>query len=192
MLRRTAGAATAALIMVMTAAGAPAVAKKPTPPAPVAAGCADAAVIPADVGTRSAAGAALLCLVNAERAQHALGALGRSAPLSRAATLHSGDMVRRKYFSHVSPDGKNLHRRVAKTGYVRQGRNAVLGETIAWGSSALATPTELVKSLMGSPAHRTIILSSRFRDIGVGLSLGAPLEGFGSSGATLALTSGRR
>ena len=42
-----------------------------------------------------------------------------------------------------------------------------------------------------SASHRSIITDRRFRDIGVGLALGAPLEGMGT-GATLALNFGRR
>ena len=61
-----------------------------------------------------------------------------------------------------------------------------------FGADALATPRELVGDLMSSAPHRDVILTARFREIGVGLALGAPMEVAGSAGATLALTFGRR
>jgi uncharacterized protein YkwD len=157
-----------------------------------AATCAGAAAIPATPAMRQAAADAVLCLVNAERAQRALRAVVASKPLTRAATGHSTDMVRRGYFSHLSPDGLNLRTRVARTGYLRGCRRPVLGETLGWGTDVYATPAELVKGFMHSPEHKAIILDRRYREIGVGLALGAPMQGMGSSGATLSLDFGRR
>lgn len=133
----------------------------------------------------------MLCLIDVERAKHALRAVVASSLLTKAAAAHSADMVRRKYFSHVSPNGMGLRTRVARTGYLRASRRPTLGETLAWGSAIYSTPTELVKELMASPEHRAIVLDGRFRDIGVGLALGAPMNGMGA-GSTLSLSFGRR
>jgi uncharacterized protein YkwD len=160
--------------------------------AQTAAACADATVTPASESMRPAASAAVLCLVNAERTQRGLAALNASSLLNKAAAFHSTDMVRRKYFAHVTPNGLDQRRRVARTGYLRGSRRPMLGETIAWGSSTYGSPAELVASLMASPPHRAIILDGRFRDIGVGLTLGAPIDGFGEYGSTLSLNFGRR
>ena len=154
--------------------------------------CPGDAVIPRDAQSRGEAAGAVLCLVNGERAQHGLRPLRRSRMLTRAAASHSRDMVRRRYFAHVSPSGVGLYRRVARTGYLRRAPRADLGETIACGADALATPRELVGDLMSSAPHREIILTGRFREIGVGLALGAPMKVAGSAGATLSLTFGRR
>jgi uncharacterized protein YkwD len=154
--------------------------------------CANATVVPASASMRPAASAAVLCLVNAERAQRGLPALRDSSLLDKAAAFHSTDMVRRKYFAHITPNGLDQRRRVARTGYLRGCRNAVLGETIAWGSSMYGSPAELVSSLMASPPHRAILLDRRYRDIGIGLTLGAPMDGFGEFGSTLSLNFGRR
>jgi uncharacterized protein YkwD len=43
---------------------------------------------------------------------------------------------------------------------------------------------------MSSAAHRSMLLDGSFREIGVGLALGAPVANMG--GATLTLTFGRR
>jgi uncharacterized protein YkwD len=157
-----------------------------------AARCAGAGVVPSDAITRRVASDTVLCLVNVERAKHALRAVVASSLLTKAAAAHSADMVRRKYFSHVSPSGMDLRTRVARTGYLRGcRRNPSLGETLAWGSDVYSSPAELVKDLMASTQHRAIILDGRYRDIGVGLALGAPMDGRGS-GTTLSLNFGRR
>jgi uncharacterized protein YkwD len=154
-------------------------------------GCAAASVAPAKPAMRQAAAGAILCLINIERRQRALPAVLPSSLLAKAAAFHSADMVRRHYFSHVTPNGQDLRARIARTGYTRGSRSVALGETLAWGADYYATPAALVKQLMQSPVHKAIIVDRRFRDIGVGLALGAPLEGMGS-GATLSLNFGRR
>jgi uncharacterized protein YkwD len=171
------------------ARGTPAQAPAPAQAAP--AGCAAATVIPSNPSQRKAAADAVLCLINIERTQRGLAPVVASAQLAKAAESHSSDMVRRGYFAHVTPSGQDLRKRVARTGYLRGAPRATLGETIAWGSDVYAAPAELVKDLMQSAEHRAIITDRRFRDIGVGLALGAPLEGMGS-GATLSLNFGRR
>jgi uncharacterized protein YkwD len=159
--------------------------------APTAAGaCASATVIPDSATLRDAAGA-VLCLINAERTQRGLAAVTSSPLLERAATGHATDMVRQGYFAHVSPSGMDLRKRVARTGYLRGARRPALGETLAFGVEYYATPAELVKDLMASADHRPIILDRRYREIGVGLALGVPMEGMGS-GSTLSLDFGRR
>jgi uncharacterized protein YkwD len=178
-------------VAVLLLLGETAGASKAAAPVQAAAGCANATVIPTSPAMRKAAADAVLCLINVERTQRGLAPVIASPLLSKAADSHSSDMVRRGYFSHVTPSGQDLQTRVARTGYLRGARRPALGETIAWGSDYYAAPTELVKDLMQSAAHKAIITDRRFRDIGVGLALGAPLEGMGS-GATLSLNFGRR
>jgi len=156
------------------------------------AGCANATIVPTDALTRQAAADAVLCLINVERTQRGLGAVAASPLLARAATAHANDMVRRSYFSHVAPNGEDLRRRVARTGYLRGARRPTLGETLACGTGYYGAPAELVKQLMGSSVHRSIITDRRYRDIGVGLALGAAIEGMGEGGSTLTLNFGRR
>ena len=155
-------------------------------------GCANATVVPTNANLRQAAADAVLCLINVERTQRGLAAVSASPLLGRAASYHANDMVRRGYFSHVAPNGENLRKRVARTGYLRGARRPTLGETLACGTDYYASPAELVKQLMGSSVHRSIITDRRYRDIGVGLALGAAIEGMGSSGSTLTLNFGRR
>ena len=101
-------------------------------------------------------------------------------------------MVRRKYFSHVTPSGQDLRKRVARTGYLRgAAARARRDDRLGLGPLRHAR-VELVKDLMLSPVHRRrSSLDRRFRDVGVGLALGAPMDGMGS-GSTLSLNFGRR
>lgn len=152
--------------------------------------CADASLMPAP-GTQARASAAVLCLVNRERARRGLAGVRVSSLLTRAAADHSSDMVRRQYFSHVSPNGLDARRRVARVGY--RARSTV-GETIGWGTYDLATPVALVRQFLNSGPHRRIVLHRRFRDIGVGWVPAAPvaMDGAGGQAATLTLNFGRR
>src|SRR5689334_17863429 len=56
-------------------------------------------------------------LINKERTKKKLEALRFDEQLSRIARAHSADMAKRKFFSHVNPDGKNASDRGAKAGY---------------------------------------------------------------------------
>lgn len=153
-------------------------------------GCAQAAST-ADSTSLKQASDSVLCLVNGERARRGLAPLRASRLLNRTAQSHSRDMVARQYFSHVTPSGANARQRISRSGYVRNRSACKVGETIAWGTERQSTPAELVRSFMGSPGHRRVLLDRRYRDIGVGLALGAPISGMGD-GATLTLQFGRR
>ena len=149
--------------------------------------------------TRSAAAAApepnvrsaLRCLVNVERARHGLRALHASSRLTAAADRHSADMVVRGYFAHVTPEGASVADRVRQTGYLGGSRDWSLGEDIGWGTYDLGTPTAIVAAWMKSPPHRAIILSGRFREIGVGVAIGTP-DDRSEIGAVYTLDVGRR
>jgi uncharacterized protein YkwD len=127
---------------------------------------------------------ATLCLLNRVRSQHGLHPLRLNRKLSRAARRHSRDMVRRRYFAHASLDGRSPFARMRATRYVPRGASWTLGENIGWGSGSLGEPAALVRAWMRSPGHRANILSRRFRDIGIGIALGAPVGGRGATYTT--------
>jgi uncharacterized protein YkwD len=130
---------------------------------------------------------AVRCLVNVTRASNGLHALHASAQLEAAATRHSADMVRRRYFEHVSPGGATVADRVKRTGYLSGTRDWAVGEDIGWGTEELATPAAIVRAWMNSPPHRAVILSRRFREAGVGVTRGVPVGGVAGDGATFVL-----
>lgn len=150
--------------------------------------CAGARTVPVDENTRRQATVAVLCLVNRLRARYHQRKVQASFGLTVAALQHSGDMVRRGYFSHDGPGGETPLARAQRTGYVRPRRSAALSEAIAWGTQV--TPLSLVRMLRLSPEHRAILLDPDQRDIGIGLTLGAPVAGVRTSSATLVLAFG--
>ncbi len=115
-----------------------------------------------------------LCLLNAERRKHGLPALRLDARLSEAARGHSRDMVRRRYFSHTTPDGLGFAERIGRTGYMRATRSWLVGENIAWGWRHRGTAARVVRAWMQSPPHREEILRPSFRDVGIGVVAGVP------------------
>jgi uncharacterized protein YkwD len=143
--------------------------------------CANTQVMPAP-GNLGVVRAAVLCLHNRERAAHGLAPLRQHGKLRRAASAHSDDMVEQSYFAHDSLSGDDMVDRILRTGY---GRNTgwSLGENIAWGTGSLATAAEIQRAWMESPGHRANILRPQFREIGIGIALGAPV-GSGGDGAT--------
>jgi uncharacterized protein YkwD len=126
---------------------------------------------------------ATVCLINQARADHELGKLRAKTALEHAAAAHSRDMVKRDFFSHDSPTGSTPQQRIDRTGYLAGAHGWAIGETIAWGSGTYATPASIVRGWLKSPGHRAILLDGRYRDLGIGIALGAPTDG-GDGGAT--------
>jgi uncharacterized protein YkwD len=135
--------------------------------------CASASATPATVAKRTVI-RATLCTLNAERARHGLPRLKLNKKLSAAARRHARDMVRRGYFAHDSLGGGSFVDRIRRTGYLRGAGTWSVGENLAWGARDRAAPRAITQTWMESPGHRANILSPSFREVGIGLSLGAP------------------
>jgi uncharacterized protein YkwD len=165
----------------------------PAPPEPAGEKpvCAAAA---AHAGTLSPGrlAAATRCLVNVARTAGGLPTLHPDWRLAAAAAAHAQDMVARRYFGHVSPDGGTLRQRARATGYLRTSDRAwSLGEAMAWRTAGVATPVDAVRALLASPPHRRVLLGAAYRDAGVAVVPHAPAGG-GSTGATWVIDVGRR
>ncbi len=120
---------------------------------------------------------AVLCLVNRRRRAHGLPKLGHSDQLGKAAGRHDSYMVSHHCFSHQCSGEPSLDSRLRLVGYLVGGLRAwAYGENIAWGERSDATPAEIVRSWMHSPEHRANILNRSFRDGGVGVEWGTPLN----------------
>lgn len=128
--------------------------------------------------------AAILCLVNGERADNGLPALTENSQLDQAATGMANQMVAEHFFDHVTPEGKNVVDRVEPTGYIPNSGDWVVGENLAWGSGALATPQAIVNGWMNSPGHKANILAPDYKDIGLAISFGTVQPGQTQSGVT--------
>jgi len=120
------------------------------------------------------ANAAILCLVNAERADAGLPALANNPQLQKAAEGMAGRMVAEQFFSHETPDGKTVVDRVEPTGYIPSGDDWVVGENLAWGSGGLSTPQAIVNGWMNSPGHKANMLAPDYKDIGLAAAMGSP------------------
>ena len=138
------------------AAAAPAQrAPQPAPPAPAS---------PA----LSAAERDLVAAMNRIRAQRGLRSLAASAALSKAATVHSVEMVRRGYFEHESANGEDFSVRVQRY-YPRSGaRQWSIGENLAYGCPSLSVD-DAMDMWMKSPGHRANILHAAWTEVGVSI-----------------------
>jgi uncharacterized protein YkwD len=138
-----------------------------------AATCAHANAEPATVGA-AAVERSTRCELNMVRRRHGLRGLKGNGLLASAARGHSRDMVNRKYFAHDEPSGPGLEQRIRHSGYLSRSPRWKLGETLAWGSGGLASVHQIVQAWMNSPPHRQVILTPSYREVGIGVALGAP------------------
>ena len=161
------------------------------PPASAVRACPSASAVPAKVAKRVAVHATL-CVLNATRERHGIRPLRMNSRLSRAARRHARDMVRRNYFSHDSMGGASFVDRIRHAGYLDGAGAWAVAENIAWGSHHYSAPRRILHIWMNSPGHRANILNPRYRDIGIGLALGAPVAGSGGPATTYATDFGAR
>jgi uncharacterized protein YkwD len=120
--------------------------------------------------------AAVICLHNEARAKAKVALLSEDGRLVDAAQRHADDMVTQGYFAHDAPSGIDPFDRMRRTGYIAPGIVWTAGETIAWASGAHATPRAVMDAWMDATTQRLTLLAPDFRDIGVGITLGAPVE----------------
>jgi uncharacterized protein YkwD len=121
-----------------------------------------------------AADAAIVCLINAARAEEGLPALERSGALDRAARERSQEMADRDYFAHESPTGRDAQEVAREAGWVPEDRSWRIGENIGWGTTGASTPAHLVRGWLDSPSHRRNIMGERWTQIGQGTVGDAP------------------
>jgi uncharacterized protein YkwD len=139
------------------------------------ANCADADVQPT-ASNLSHVSEVIFCLMNAMRENEGVPDLKQQADLAKASVDHSQDMVDNKYFAHDSLDGRDVVARLKQVLYIPQTGDWVIGENLAWGAGALATPKSLVNAWMNSPPHRENLLSGDFTEVGMGVVYGTPTK----------------
>ncbi len=111
----------------------------------------------------------LFGLINKQRAKHGLAQLRLNGKLVNSTRAHSADMGRQKYFSHDSPDGETWSSRIVRYGYTRNGCSYwKAGENLYYGAGVYSDPVAVIDAWMRSSAHRAVILTKTFRDVGVG------------------------
>ncbi|KUH38477.1 MULTISPECIES: CAP domain-containing protein [Streptomyces] len=111
-----------------------------------------------------AAEAAVLALVNQERATFGCSPLRASTDLGDLARAYSQDMAERAFFDHTDPDGDDPWARASQAGVEGLG-----GENIARGQ---ADAKAVMEAWMNSEGHRANILNCDFKRLGVGVHFG--------------------
>ena len=108
--------------------------------------------------------------MNRERAAKGLRPLRLNGTLSAAAGDRVGDMLAKRYFDHVSPDGVQPFVWAKRRGYDYR----TIGENLAVGYRG----TAVVNGWMNSPGHRANILGRAFDEVGIAISDRAPVRGY--------------
>jgi uncharacterized protein YkwD len=153
--------------------------------ATLAAACQNTEVTPTP-GNLDLVRAAVLCLINRERAQNGETPLAVSSSLQQAAEVHNREMIGGNYFEHVSPSGETPVDRVRAASYIpAENVGYVIGENLAWGTLGLASPQSIVDAWIASPGHLANILEGQYSETGIAVvpQVPASLSG-GAAGAT--------
>ena len=107
---------------------------------------------------------ALLRELNAERTGRDLQPVRMLPELSTVARAHSTEMASHGYFAHDSSRGRTAEQRLMDAGIVA----VRSGENLSRSTTSDAAP--IVKSWLGSPSHRAILLDPSFDAIGIGVA----------------------
>jgi len=110
-------------------------------------------------------GIKMLCLVNSQRAQNSLPALGLDSRLTQSAQQHSNDQASSNEMSHTGSDGSSPGQRITDVGYDWSS----FAENVAFGYSDEET---VMNAWMNSPGHRANILSSKVIMFGSAVAYG--------------------
>jgi uncharacterized protein YkwD len=132
--------------------------------------CANADAAPSKT-SKQALRAAVVCLINRQRAQHHLPGLHATSRLDRSAQGWTNTMVSTGQFTH----GSDFSARISAVGF----HWSAAGENIATG---YRTPRQVVTAWMASTGHCQNILNPTYSDVGTGIS-SRPVGHF-ASGAT--------
>lgn len=107
-------------------------------------------------------------LINERRAECNLAPLKWSDDVARIARLHSENMANYNFFSHAGIDGLLVNDRADILGISRW---QAIGENIAY-NQGFDNPVEFaVERWMQSPKHRDNLLSSRWKESGIGVAV---------------------
>ena len=118
----------------------------------------------------------LLSAVNAFRSERGQRPFRASPRLRAAALRHSSEMARFGYFDHASPNGGPFWRRISWYYPARGFRTWEVGENIEYGQPGLGAG-EVLREWLASPAHRANLVSTRWRDAGIGTVMATSAPG---------------
>ncbi len=104
----------------------------------------------------------LIASINKARRNADLPALKINAKLNLAATRKATNMQTKKYFSHTDPDGKRPWTWILEAGYKYQKAAENLAKDYTSSES-------VVEGWLQSESHRSNILNSNYKDLGIGI-----------------------
>jgi len=107
----------------------------------------------------------LLTRINALRTQSGLLPLAVSDKLTAAAQRHSTDMATYGFVDHTGSDGSTMDSRIRASGYGFWRNFGIWGENIYGGQTA--TVDDAWNFWINSQAHRSNLINTRYREIGV-------------------------
>jgi uncharacterized protein YkwD len=134
-------------------------------------------------GATSAAGdthaqlEAMYCGINIVRRAYKVPVVRGNGPLNRSSVLKA-NAVRRCGFSHT-PCGMSFTSTFRRAGYLPA---RAFGENLAWGQADYGSPLHTLEMWLNSPPHRAVLLSNRWRDLGIAVQRGRI---FGRNGVAL-------
>lgn len=106
-------------------------------------------------------------LVSQARLDEGLAPYGWSDLLAHSAQRHADDLAANGLASHTGSDGSTPAQRIAEAGYSAWGEGTVVGENF-W--TGYGTVQEALAWFLSDPPHRENILSTRYREIGIGVA----------------------
>ena len=141
--------------------------------------------------------AAIVSLINQQRAAAQMKPLRRNPLLADAAFIYTTSMLSGQFFTHHgSVDGSNnastVIGRLRFLGYIPPGKRWIVGEDLREARVPTDTPSGVVQAWMESPEHRARILNRKFEDIGVDAQRGIADEFPNVTGVTVAAEFGFR
>lgn len=118
-------------------------------------------------------------LTNEQRQRWGLPVLAWDKRLAAAARSHTADMLHRRFFSHLTPEGYSLKDRLAAAyphAALPAGENIWSGAGLDYGDSR-ALARVIVEGWMASSGHQANILNAAYTHLGVGVAvLGAEIR----------------
>lgn len=124
------------------------------------------AAAPLEAANLNDSEAAILNLINTIRVSNGLGILQADQKLTDIARYRCSDMITNSYFSHYTPDGRNIFNILGENGvpYVNGGEN--LGQS---NPASSGSPEAFANAWMASPTHKANIVRSVYSKIGIGV-----------------------
>ncbi|MHB1276559.1 MAG: CAP domain-containing protein [Candidatus Humimicrobiaceae bacterium] len=106
----------------------------------------------------------ILHFINFNRTQNGVNTILPNEHLSSIARIRSADMLNRNYFSHYTPEGKNVFDILKENNVIFKyaGENLAKASPTSWGS-----PEAITIAWMNSPTHKDNILRSVYGGIGI-------------------------